>query len=77
MTLSETKTYLSGLTLAQALWWFTENIGEGHKHRSELFFFLRARMVTYSARPLTDAQIDALDTFALHWLYAATTQERP
>lgn len=46
MTLQQTKDYLDGLPLWQALWWFIENIAEDNTDRSELFFHLRERVRT-------------------------------
>jgi len=45
-TFAETKTYLDGLPLADAFWWFIENSNEDDPHRSELFFYLRERYRT-------------------------------
>lgn len=44
MNLEQTKEYLNGLPLANALWWFIENINEDDTNRSDLFFYLRERM---------------------------------
>mgnify|MGYP001566976332 CR=1 FL=1 len=40
----ETRRYLDSLPLTQALWWFIENVGDEHKDRHELFFYLRERV---------------------------------
>jgi len=35
--------YLDSLTLADALWWFIENMAPDNPDRSDLFFYLRSR----------------------------------
>lgn len=40
--------HLDKLDLAQALWWFIENIDADHKDRNDIFFYLRERMRTES-----------------------------
>lgn len=48
MNLQETIDHLNILPLPHALWWFIENVGEDHPHRTELFFHMRDRMRNYS-----------------------------
>lgn len=43
MTLDETKEYLDALPLAEALFWFIENIGDDDPIRTDVFFYLRER----------------------------------
>lgn len=40
------KSYLDSLDIADALWWFIENIHENHPDRSEIFFYLRERKLS-------------------------------
>jgi len=44
MTLDETRDYLDTLPLADALWWFIENVYADQAGRTSLFFYLRERM---------------------------------
>lgn len=44
MTYIECKVYLDRLPLAQALWWFIENIRDDDPIKTELFFMLRERV---------------------------------
>lgn len=50
MNAEQTKDYLSGLPMAEALWWFIENVNEDSAHRSELFFYLRERMRSHDPK---------------------------
>lgn len=43
MTRRQIKSYLQTLPLAEALWWFIENVNEDDSARTELFFYLRER----------------------------------
>jgi len=43
LTLQETKDYLDTLDMAQALWWFIENISGEHPYSTRLYFYLRER----------------------------------
>lgn len=40
---------LRTLPLPQALWWYIENVSEGHLARTEFFFILRERVRTEAA----------------------------
>lgn len=44
MDRDQTIKYLSGLSITQALWWFIENVNECDPARSDIFFYLRARV---------------------------------
>lgn len=48
MTFEETKDYLDSLPGVLALFWFMENVGDEHPHRTELFFYCRERARRYS-----------------------------
>lgn len=37
-------TWMSGLTLIDALWWFIENVNDETPGRTEVFFYLRERV---------------------------------
>lgn len=50
MNTEETKDYLHGLPLTQALWWFIENSNEDDPNRSELFFYMRERVRTHDPK---------------------------
>lgn len=45
MTYQQIKDYLDGLPMANALWWFIENVSDDNPHRNEVFFYLRGRMM--------------------------------
>jgi len=36
--------YLGTLPLAEAMWWFIENIPDHHEFRTPVFFYLRERV---------------------------------
>lgn len=44
MTLDQIITYLETLPLADALWWFIENVDSEHANRTDIFFYLRGRV---------------------------------
>lgn len=48
MTMNEQQiiTHLDTLDLAQALWWFIENVNEDSPERTPVFFYLRERVRT-------------------------------
>lgn len=46
MTTEEKIKYLDSLPLAQALWWFIENVDWEASDKTELYFHLRERMCT-------------------------------
>jgi len=51
MGVNQTKAYLDGLPLADALWWFIENVDSENPDRSELFFHLRERVRDEGEQP--------------------------
>jgi hypothetical protein len=59
MNTEQTKAYLDGQALAQALWWFIENVAADAANRTELFFHLRERM-RKEGRDTRDEQINQL-----------------
>lgn len=42
--MSNIQRFLDGLPLAEALWWFIENVTDDHPQRTEIFFYLRERV---------------------------------
>jgi hypothetical protein len=44
MKAAQMMTWLSGLSLTDALWWFIENVNVDTEGRSEVFFYLRERV---------------------------------
>lgn len=60
MTLQQIKDYLGTLPMAQALWWFIENVNDDHADRQEIFFYLRERIRDHD--PKADYQ------YAKRWL---------
>lgn len=45
MTFQQIKDYLDTQPMAQALWWFIENVSDDNPSRTEVFFYLRGRMM--------------------------------